>query len=56
MEQDGKIVGRQALEPYPEPRKDDGTGCQTGRETKPRNQEIIIEQDSKKVGRQAPEP
>ena len=43
MEQDGKRVGRQAPEPHPEPRKDDGTGCQTSRETR-------------RVGRQAQEP
>ena len=33
MEQSARRVGRQAPEPQPEPRKDDGTGCQKSRET-----------------------
>ena len=78
MGQNAQRVGRQTLEPYPEPQKDDGAECQKNRETnpgtlpgtrkwwwnkmpkeygdKPRNREVMMEQNAKRVGKQTREP
>ena len=66
MEQNARRIGRQALEPYPQPdgtRKWSGTECQKNRETSPGtlpttrwNQEMMMEQNARRIGRQALEP
>ena len=60
MGQNAQRVGRQTLEPYPEPQKDDGSRNQERMMEQDAkrvggDQEKMMEQDAKRVGRQAPE-